>query len=206
MNDGWFFRVFRCSFLLVASFDMEVPDHLQEQFVDAGVVGQFGMEGCDEHVSLAGCNGFAIDAGKNLDLRTGLLDVGSADESHGHAADARKLGFRVEAPQLTAVGVATSRDVHHTEVVAVEHDEARTGSEHRKSVENGLPERLEQAFVLHNAHHGRALAAGDSQTSPLDPLQTSPRGGFLPRKTLPLGGDGEGSRGPAYFPLSAISN
>ncbi len=27
---------------------------------------------------------------------------------------------------------------------------------------------------------------------PPDPLQTSPRGGFLPRKALPLGGDGEG--------------
>ena len=111
--------------------------------MDAGVCGQLGMEGRHEHVSLAGCNGFAIDAGKNFDLRTCLLDVGSTDEGHGNASDALEVGFRIEAPQLPAVGIAASRDVHHTEVIAVEHDEACTSSEHRKSVKNGLPKRLE---------------------------------------------------------------
>ena len=52
-------------------------------------------------------------------------------------------------------------------------------------------------FTFHQEHRPWILLkwaqSEDGYICPLDPLQTSPRGGFLPRKALPLGGDGEGS-------------
>ena len=139
MNDGWFFRVFRCSFLLVASFDMEVPDHLQEQFVDAGVVGQFGVEGCDEHVALSGCDDSAIDGCKDFNVRAGLLDIGSTNEGHRHFADAFELAFAVETPQLPAVGIASGKDIHYAQMVPVEHNETCASAQDGQTSENRFP-------------------------------------------------------------------
>lgn len=111
--------------------------------MDASVGGQFWMEGRDEHVLLSCSNSFALDCREDFDLRSGLFNIWSTDESHGNASDARKLLLCIEAPQLPTVGVSASCDIHYIEVIPIKHDEARTGSEHRKPVENGLSERFE---------------------------------------------------------------
>ncbi len=101
----------------------------KEQFVDAGIVGQFGMEGCDKHVALSGCNGSAFDGCKDFNIRASLLDIRSANEGHGYFADAFELLFAVETPQLPAVGIALGNNVHHAKVVPVQHNETGTSAQ-----------------------------------------------------------------------------
>ena len=66
--------------------------------MDAGIVGQFWVKGCDEHVVLSGCDGFAIDGCKDFNAGACFLDIRSADEGHGNLADAAKFFFAVETP------------------------------------------------------------------------------------------------------------
>ena len=132
--------------------------------MDAGVVGKLWVEGGDEHVLLAGGDGFAFDSGKDFDVGASLLNIRSTDESHGYLADALELALCVEAPQLPAVGIPTGEDVHCAEVVPVEHDEAGTGTQDRQAAEDGLTDRLEQFFIFHNPYHGSAFAARDDKS------------------------------------------
>ncbi len=52
---------------------------------------------------------------------------------------------------------------------------------------------LSERHFLPGRDRGEGFYVAAIEASLTDPLQTSPRGGFLPRKALPLGGDGEGS-------------
>ena len=49
------------------------------------------MESRDEHIPLAGSNGFALNFSKDFDLWACLFDVRSADESHGNLTDALEI-------------------------------------------------------------------------------------------------------------------
>src|SRR5580765_1352666 len=60
-----------------------LPDDLEEQRVDASVVGQLGMKRGDEEPTLAQQHRLAVELRQHLDLRPDLADARGADE---HAA------------------------------------------------------------------------------------------------------------------------
>ena len=66
----------------------ELRHHGEKELMEASVVGEFGMEGTDEHTALASSYDAAIDLGEDFDTFAYLLDEGGSDEGHGHRAEA----------------------------------------------------------------------------------------------------------------------
>src|SRR5581483_1570580 len=61
-----------------------LPYLVQEQLVDARVVGQLRMEGGDEQTPVAREHRMAVDLRQHLDLRAGVGDPRRADEDRAH--------------------------------------------------------------------------------------------------------------------------
>ena len=81
----------------------------------------------------------------------------------GRPVDAGDPQVRLEGADLAAEGVAAALDVEHAEVLAVEHDHARAGAEHRRAGARELAQRLGEPLALDPERHRRRLAAGDDQ-------------------------------------------
>ena len=91
----------------------------------------------------------------------------------GPAADALEVEVRLEALDLAAERVAPGADVHHAEVLAVEHDQPGAGAQH------GQPSRASSrsgsaAPRAHPEHHRRGLATGDHETLQAVEVAASP--------------------------------
>src|SRR6266508_5641656 len=83
-------------FLSAAPFLCLIEDHLlcpdiglrfyqlEEELVDARVVGELGMEGGDQKPSLSRQHGMTVVLREHLDLGTGVLDPRRADEDAAH--------------------------------------------------------------------------------------------------------------------------
>ena len=96
----------------------------------ARVAGQLRMERGDEDPALAREDRAAVVLGQHLDVVTGLLDPGRADEDAAQRLGvALQLEVGLEARDLAAVGVAPHDDVQQPEVLAVEHDHPGAGAE-----------------------------------------------------------------------------
>src|SRR6266545_2364759 len=118
-------------FLSAAPFLCLIEDHLlcpdialrfyqlEEELVDARVVGELGMEGCDQEPSLSRQHGMTVVLREHLDLGTGVLDPRRADEDAAHRrVVAGELEVGLERMNLSAPRVALHRQVEEPEVVA----------------------------------------------------------------------------------------
>ena len=74
--------------------------------MDGRVRVQFGVEGRDEHIPLAGGNGDSIHGGENLDIISDAANGGGADEGRRDFGSLGKWNGRGEAAELPPVGVA----------------------------------------------------------------------------------------------------
>ncbi len=133
----------------------------------ARVVRELGMEGSDQEAALPEENRLSVELGEHLDVGRGARDAGRPDE---HAAErlvlAGQLEIGFEAEDLTAVPVARDLDVDEAEVVAVEHDQARTRAEDRLLEP---PDRVFEPVEPHQAHERRRLTARDDE--PVEPVE-----------------------------------
>ena len=129
--------------------------------MDPGIVRQLGVECGDEHCAVPEQHRLAVELREHLDARPGVAHARCADE---HAAEGPVLGLELEvgleARDLAAVGVAVDVDVGQPEVVAIDEDHPRAGTEDRP-VER--PDRLVQAVERREAQDRRRLAARDHQ-------------------------------------------
>src|SRR6478609_5331193 len=109
-----------------------LPDRLEEELVDACVVGELGMEGSDQEAALPEKHRLTVELGQNLDVLAGGDQAGRSDEDASkRPALSGQLEIGLEAVHLRAVRVARDLDVDEAEVVTVEHDQARAGAEDR---------------------------------------------------------------------------
>src|SRR5437868_5093049 len=107
-----------------------LPDRVQEQLVDASIVGQLGVEGGDEDPPVAREHRAAVDLGEHLDARADLFEPGGADEDGPQRLVAvPEVEIRLEARDLAPERVAPDAEVAETEVPAVEYDHPRAGAE-----------------------------------------------------------------------------
>ncbi len=89
--------------------------------MEAGVVGEFGVEGGGHGASLANGDGRVVFAfgGDHLDAFSDVLDFGGADEDHfdglGGLEASEKFAFADRAVDLAAVGIAPDADVEGAE-------------------------------------------------------------------------------------------
>src|SRR5262245_16894660 len=144
-----------------------LPDRLEEELVDARVVRQLGVEGSDQEPALPEEHGAAVELGEHLDIVAGHAHARGTDK---HASEGLVLSgqveVRFETEHLPAVRVARDLDVDESEVVAVEHDQARARAENRLLEAR---DRLLEPVEPHQARERRRLATGDDE--PVEPLQ-----------------------------------
>src|SRR4051794_1026081 len=130
------------------------------------------MEAHGEHVALLGGDGVAVHLGEDRHLVARLGDPRRADEHRAHraAVDAGEVEVGLEGAHLPPERVARGDDVHHAEVLAVEHDQPGARPEDR-DVERA--QRLGEALALDAERHRRRLAAGEDQ--PVEALEVAGR-------------------------------
>ncbi len=147
------------------------PNLREKGFVQAGVRSQLGMEGDGEHRALTCRHRATVDLGQDVHRRTVLDDEGSPDEHrpHGAARHTPQIEVGLEAAHLTTERIALAGQIHHPEVMAIEHDKPGAGAQH------GCPARSEsaqgrgQALALHAEAHGGGLAARHDE--PVEPVE-----------------------------------
>ena len=93
--------------------------YLYEVFVYAGVVVEFGMEGCGQLVPLLDGYDVVIDGGDRVaSVTEDGLHIRCADEGQGEGiSDSVHMACGVETAQLATVGVAAHTDVHRAQMV-----------------------------------------------------------------------------------------
>lgn len=132
--------------------------------MQAGLACELGVEGHDEHRILPRRDRLPIDLGEYLDAGPMLGDPGSANEDRSQRLiESPQLDIGLEAPDLTTERVTPRPDVHETEVIAVEHDQASTGAEDRRSAGGQIAQRHRQTVALDPQRHRRRLSAGQNE-------------------------------------------
>src|ERR1017187_2243898 len=98
-----------------------------------------------------------VEDGENLDIWAVLLDPGRPYEQRSQrtAVEGSDVKVRLEALDLAAECVAPGHDVHHAEVIAVEHDQPSAGAQHGHPAAHELAHRLGEPLARHAEHHGR---------------------------------------------------
>lgn len=147
-----------------------VADEVQEELVDAGVVGELGVEGGGHEVAGTDQGGEAVAGGEGFDAGAGEADARRADEDHLQRAAGQGGGSGEDGGiDLTAVGVALDRDVEGGEGalrrvfnVGGEQDGAGAGAEGGDGSNPGLEDR-EEAIALEEFEHGGGFAAGHDE-------------------------------------------
>ncbi len=166
-------------------------DEGEEELVDAGVGGEFGVEGGGEEMALADENGGGIAGGEDLDGGAGFGDAGGADEDHFKRRAGQGSGGEEDGGvDLAAVGVALDGDVEDAERglgrvadVAREQDDAGAGAEGGGLADKGV-EDVEEAVALQVAQEGGGLAAGEDEA-----VEVCELGGAADKRGLGPGGD-----------------
>ena len=137
--------------------------------MDAGVFGEFGVEGCRHRSSLPdrdwqiifafGCN--------DLDARTNVGNLGGADEDHFERSDS-EFAFADGAIELASVGVAADADVDGAEAGLLgvfdfgrQQDCAGAGAEGGLQAHELL--QLFEAFLPQQFQERSGLASGDDE-------------------------------------------
>ncbi len=147
-----------------------VTNQIQEEFVDAGVVAEFGVEGGSEDVALTDEDRVRFTGGQGFYGCAGAGDAGGADEDHLEGA-AREFGVGVEdgGIDLAAVRVALDGDVEGGEgflggVLDVRGEEngSGAGSKGWGGLDEGL-EGIEEVVALEEFEHGGGFAAGHDE-------------------------------------------
>ena len=133
--------------------------------MQALVVRQLGMEGHGEHVALADRHRMSLDLSQHFHVLPVLLYPRSTNEyrTQGSVAQAVHVEVGLEALHLAPERVPARPHVEQPEVVAVEHDQAGAGSEHRGARAHEVAKRLGQALALDAERHRGGLAARDDQ-------------------------------------------
>lgn len=131
------------------------------------IVPDFRMEGQGQLIFIMhGCH-MAVRLGEDFDFGADFFDIGRADEVLTHRADMADVGFRDEAAELAAVGIAANRDGQGLKaspcVVAQmlrEQDEPCTGREHghaavKPRFDGLIHARFHEDFSLYRAFAAR---------------------------------------------------
>ena len=147
-----------------------LADHIEEELVDAGVVGELGVEGGGEDVAGADEGGEAVAGGEGLDRGAGAGDARGADEDHfERAAGEGGVGGEDGGVDLAAVGVALDGDVEGGEGalrrmldLGGEQDGAGAGGEGWGGLDVGLQD-FKKAIALEESEHGGGFAAGHNE-------------------------------------------
>src|SRR5436190_11622882 len=149
-----------------------LPNQLEEQFVDACVVGQFRVERRDENPAVAEQHRLAFELCEHLDAGAALVEPWGANEDAAQGlVGAVEPQVGLEARDLAPVGVAVDDDVGEPEVLPVEHDHPGAGAEHGP-VE--VAQRLVQAVEPDQAHDRGRFAAGNDEAVDLFELLRRP--------------------------------
>ncbi len=143
-------------------------DGVEEEFVDALVGGEFGVERGREQVALTDERGGAVALCERFHAGAGLGDAGRADVDHfERAAGQGGFGFEDAGVVLAAVGVAFYRDVKRAEGLLLgvgdvfgDEDDASAGAEGGFRLDEFL-ERVEEAAAFERLEEGGGFAAGD---------------------------------------------
>src|SRR4029450_3518568 len=110
-----------------------LPDQVEKTLVHPGVVGQLWMERGDEEPTLPEQDRIAVELGENFDPFADVGDARGADEASPEGlllVCERKV--RLEARDLTPVGVAVDADVDLADEASAAHqDHSGAGAEHR---------------------------------------------------------------------------
>lgn len=138
--------------------------------MDAGVVGEFGMEGGGQDAALTDEDGAAVTPGEDFDLAGDAGDARGADEDHLQRA-AGQGGLRGEDGGiiLAAVGVPLHGDIQCSERglgrvgdLAGQEDAAGAGAKDRLVLDEVL-EHVIEAGALKVLEEGGGFAAGDDE-------------------------------------------
>src|SRR6266851_6542412 len=139
---------------------------VQKQLMHPRILRQLGMERCHEDAPVANEHGSALVLGENLHVarRTHARRANEDAAQRGAVTCQRKIGL--EARDLTAIRVPVDLDVDEAEMVAVEDDQAGTGTQDR-TVER--TDRLVEAVEPHQTHERRRLTARNHE--PVESLE-----------------------------------
>src|SRR5688572_109076 len=155
--------------LLCPDIDL-LSDHFQETLVDAGVLGQLGVERRGENTAFADEDRLPAQASEHLHVRARLCQPGRPDEDAAEGLFVPvELDVVLEARDLAAVGVALDLDVHEVEMPAVEENHPRAGAEERAG--EGRERLLEAVDPHETAHRGRLAAGNDEAVEPVELLR-----------------------------------
>src|SRR5688572_4538346 len=179
-------------------------DQLQEELVNAQIVGQLGMERGEQEPSVAYEHRFAVERTENLHRRAGVTNARRPDE---YAAERDlvlgEIDVGLEAAHLPTEGVAVDDQVGDVPMLAVEHDHPGAGAEDRSRVAANRPV---EAVQLGEPYDRRRLAARYHEPVETVELVRQPhlddvraelaqRGGVVPKCSL------EGEDADAQRPL-----
>src|SRR5579859_4928943 len=153
---------------------LPVPDQLQKGLMDAGIRGEFWMEGSGHRSSLPHHDGIGSFRGEHLNAFSHVFDFGRADEDHLHRRLDRisceirqKLPFADRTVDLASVGVAPNTDIQGPQPALVrvfdffrKQDRSRAGAERGfqsyellQLPESLVPQQLEERTGLSSGDH-----------------------------------------------------
>jgi hypothetical protein len=143
--------------------------------MEAGIVGQLGVEGRRQHRSFADRDRVALVASQDFGPGPAALDPRGADKDRAQrlVADSLHLEVGLKALQLAAEGVAPRGRVDQPEVGVVADDQASAGAEDRGPLLVQAANLRLQAGRLDQLADRGALAAGDDQA--VEPLEIGRR-------------------------------
>lgn len=142
--------------------------------MEAGVGGEFGVEGGDEPMVLLGGHGGAIgEGGEDVDTRTGANEFRGADEDSGEGvvlgiSDGADVEASFKAIDLATEGVAFDIDIHEAEEWLVlanlfGHENHAGASAPNRFFSGESTERVHQIVDGGQLADGGAFAAGNNE-------------------------------------------
>src|SRR5258708_10106286 len=96
-----------------------LPYQVEEQLVNARVVGQLRMERCDEDAAVARQHGMPVHLGEDLDVRPRVLDPRRADEHSAQRLAFADVEVRLERMHLPAERIPRGANIGQPDMVAL---------------------------------------------------------------------------------------
>jgi len=151
--------------------------HFQEELMDTEIVGQLGMECCEQYSPVSNKHRVAFVEAENFTIEVfgSSFDDRRADkDSVKGRLERRQKQLGVEAVNLASIGVSSHLDVHDLQPLRPfsslsQQNGSRAGPEDRQAVSTGRSERIEEPATAGEILHRSAFAAGDDQS--LDVLE-----------------------------------
>lgn len=133
--------------------------HLEQQFVDSGIIIQFWMESCHQLITLPSSHHMAIHLSQYLHILSYLGYIRSPDEGHGYSTQSLEFSLSVKTSQLPSIGISLGQNVHGAQMLCVQHYQTGTCTQNRQSRLYFLAKFLPDVQVLHDACHGGTLSS-----------------------------------------------